>query len=47
MERDNVIASDLPAIHDTSNGYALLNVQRAKGLYPNLDPPESLGEMLR
>jgi hypothetical protein len=39
-ERDNVISNYIPAIHNTANAYALLNVLRAEDLYPDLDPPE-------
>jgi len=39
VERDNVIYNYIPAIHDTANSYALINVLRAKNLYPNIDPP--------
>ena len=40
VERDNVIDNYIPAIHDTSNSYALINVLRRENLYPDLDPPE-------
>jgi hypothetical protein len=40
VERDNIIDNYIPAIHNTANSYALLNVLRAKDLYPNVDPPE-------
>ncbi|MBN1360368.1 MAG: chitobiase/beta-hexosaminidase C-terminal domain-containing protein [Sedimentisphaerales bacterium] len=40
VERDNIIANYLPAIHNTANSYALLTVLRARALYPNIDPPE-------
>lgn len=39
VERDNVIDNYLPAIHDTANSYALINVLRAEKLYPTIDPP--------
>jgi len=39
VERDNVIDNYIPAIHDTANSYALVNVLRARSLYPNIDPP--------
>jgi hypothetical protein len=39
VERDNVIDNYIPAIHDTANSYALINVLRARSLYPNIDPP--------
>jgi len=39
VERDNVVDNYIPAIHDTANSYAILNVLRAKGLYPDIDPP--------
>lgn len=40
VERDVVVDDYIPAIHDTSNSYALINVLRTKGLYPDIDPPE-------
>jgi hypothetical protein len=40
VERDNVLHNYLPAIHNPANSYALIRVLRAKGLYPDLDPPE-------
>lgn len=40
VERDNIIDNYIPAIHDTANSYALINVLRARGLYPSVDPPE-------
>jgi hypothetical protein len=40
VERDNVIYNYIPAIHDTANSYALVNVLRARNLYPDIDPPE-------
>ncbi len=42
MERDNIIHNYIPAIHDTANSYALINVLRSKNLYPDIDPPEFL-----
>ncbi len=39
LERDHILDNYLPAIHDTSNSYALLNLLRAKSLYPAIDPP--------
>jgi len=39
VERDNIIDHYLPAIHNTANSYALINVLRAEGLYPTIDPP--------
>jgi len=39
VERDNVVDNYIPAIHDTANSYAILNVLRAKNLYPDIDPP--------
>ncbi len=40
VERDNVIDNYIPAIYDTGNSYALLNLLRARDLYPQVDPPE-------
>lgn len=40
VERDNVISNYLPAVHNPSNTYALINVLRAENLYPDVDPPE-------
>jgi hypothetical protein len=40
VERDNILENYIPAIHDTSNSYALVNVLRARSLYPDIDPPE-------
>ncbi|MDD2597783.1 MAG: lamin tail domain-containing protein [Kiritimatiellae bacterium] len=40
VERDNVISNYLPAIHDPANSYALVNLLRSKGLYPEINPPE-------
>jgi hypothetical protein len=39
VERDNVINNYIPAIHDTTNSYALINVLRDADLYPEIDPP--------
>ncbi len=39
VERDNIVQNYIPAVHDTTNSYALINVLRAKNLYPNMDPP--------
>ena len=39
VERDNVIDNYIPAIHDTAHSYALINVLRARDLYPEIDPP--------
>lgn len=39
IERDNVINHYIPDIHNTSNGYALINLLRANDLYPAIDPP--------
>ncbi|MBN1818534.1 MAG: lamin tail domain-containing protein, partial [Sedimentisphaerales bacterium] len=39
IERDNVIQNYIPAIHDIANSFALLNVFRARNLYPSIDPP--------
>ena len=39
VERDNVINNYIPAIHDTANYYALINILRAANLYPGIDPP--------
>ena len=40
VERDNVINNYIPAIHDTANSYALINVLRAENLYPAIEAPE-------
>ncbi len=40
VERDVIVYDYIPAIHDTANSYALINVLRARGLYPDIDPPE-------
>ncbi len=40
VERDNVLDNYIPAIHNTANSYAILNVLRAEKLYPDIDPPE-------
>ncbi|MCF7972218.1 MAG: CotH kinase family protein [Phycisphaerae bacterium] len=42
VELDNVIQNYIPAIHDTSNAFALVNLLRSKDLYPKIDPPEFL-----
>ena len=39
VERDNVVDHYLPAIHDTNNSYALLNLLRSRSLYPTLEAP--------
>ena len=39
LERDNVINNYIPAIHDTANSYALINILRTYDLYPPIDPP--------
>ena len=39
VERDNIINNYIPAIHDLSNSYAIINIFREKGLYPDVDPP--------
>ena len=39
VERDNVIHNYIPAIHDTANAFALINVLRTNDLYPAIDPP--------
>ncbi|HON93261.1 MAG TPA: CotH kinase family protein [Sedimentisphaerales bacterium] len=39
VERDNIVGNYLPAIHNTANSYALINVLRAAKLYPTIDPP--------
>ena len=38
VERDNVINNYIPAVHNTANSYALINLLRAEGLYPAIDP---------
>ena len=38
LERDNILYNYLPAIADTNNSYALLNVLRNADLYPDIDP---------
>ena len=40
IERDHIIESYIPAIHDRANTFALLNVLRRHGLYPAVDPPQ-------
>lgn len=37
-ERDNILYNYLPAIHDTNNSYAIINVLRNADLYPDIDP---------
>jgi len=39
VERDNVINNYIPAIHDLSNSFALINTLRRANLYPDFDPP--------
>ncbi len=39
-ELNNVIENYIPAIHDTANSFALINLLRAKDLYPDFDPPK-------
>jgi hypothetical protein len=39
VERDNIVNNYIPAIHDTANSYALINILRAENLYPDIDPP--------
>ncbi|OHB55489.1 MAG: hypothetical protein A2173_03290 [Planctomycetes bacterium RBG_13_44_8b] len=39
VERDNIVYNYIPAIHDTANSYAIINVLRARNLYPNINPP--------
>ncbi|NQV31516.1 MAG: CotH kinase family protein, partial [Phycisphaeraceae bacterium] len=39
LELDNIIQNYIPAIHDTTNSFALINLLRAKDLYPDMDPP--------
>ncbi|MCK4998288.1 MAG: CotH kinase family protein, partial [Anaerohalosphaera sp.] len=39
VERDNVINNYIPAIHDTNNSYAIVNVLRNENLYPSIDAP--------
>ncbi len=39
VERDNIIDNYIPAIHDAANSYAIINVLRARSLYPSVDPP--------
>ncbi|MEN6578986.1 MAG: CotH kinase family protein [Phycisphaerales bacterium] len=39
VERDNILDNYIPAIHNTANSYALINVLRAEDLYPDIDPP--------
>ncbi|MBE0537230.1 MAG: lamin tail domain-containing protein [Phycisphaerae bacterium] len=39
LERDNVINNYIPAIYDTANSFALINLLRANALYPAINPP--------
>jgi hypothetical protein len=39
VERDNIIENYIPAIYDTANSYALVNVLRDAELYPRIEPP--------
>jgi hypothetical protein len=39
VERDNVINNYIPAIHNTNNWYAIVNLFRDNNLYPAIDPP--------
>ena len=38
VERDNVVNNYIPAIHDTGNSFAIVNLFRNRNLYPNTDP---------
>jgi len=38
VERDNVVNNYIPAIHDTGNSFAIVNLFRSKNLYPDTDP---------
>ena len=38
VERDNIINNYIPAIHDTGNSYAIVNIFRANNLYPDFAP---------
>ncbi|MCP4450826.1 MAG: hypothetical protein GY809_05150, partial [Planctomycetes bacterium] len=42
LELDNIIHNYIPAIHDTTNSFALINLLRSKDLYPDMDPPRFL-----
>jgi hypothetical protein len=42
VELDNVVQNYIPAIHNPANSFALMNLLRAKALYPDIDPPEFL-----
>ncbi len=42
VELDNIIQNYIPAIHDTDNSFALINLLRRKDLYPAMDPPRFL-----
>ena len=37
VERDNVINNYIPAIHNTANSWAILNLLRGASLYPSID----------
>ena len=39
VELDNVVSNYIPAIHDQTQSDAIINVLRAKNLYPDIDPP--------
>ncbi|MBI9018296.1 MAG: lamin tail domain-containing protein [Phycisphaerae bacterium] len=39
IERDNIINNYIPAIHDTANSYAIINVFRNTNLFPSIDAP--------
>ncbi len=41
-KRDNVINNYIPAIHDVTNSYAIINVLRTENLFPLIDAPERL-----
>ncbi len=45
VERDNIVNNYIPAIHDTANSYAIMNVLRSKNLYPDIDVPVFLINM--
>ena len=42
LELDNILQNYIPAIHDTANSFALINLLRSKDLYPDIDPPRFL-----
>ncbi len=44
VERDNIINNYIPAIHDTNNWYAIVNLFRDNNLYPAIDPPSLMIE---